>query len=200
MSGSGGSGGTSFGVPANPISALVAIAGPLVALVVNLARGCGQTCIATAGYADDAQRALSSITNQYFSIPESQRTPELQRKALEFIQQILTALARACGQPGLGSAGRRCIEERLIEGGQAPWCPNPDHRGCDWVTAFYNPIKNDPAPARNTSRPATGAVSQLPSGASFQQVAGATVQIGSQAVSMGVIMLVFAAIFLIFIA
>ena len=48
-----------------------------------------------------------------------------------------------CGNPALGDAGVRCVNERLVRGGTAPWCPSPDHRGCDYLTSTRDPIAND---------------------------------------------------------
>ena len=124
-------------LPGAIIAAVGAIAGP----IISMFNGCGQTCIQATQYANQAADALNQIKTIYFQQP-APRPKSLQVAVLAQIQQIFDALHQACGNPALGDAGRRCISERLVEGGTAPWCPTST--GCDWVTAYYRPIANDP--------------------------------------------------------
>lgn len=194
--------------PINFVPVAGQIATGLIAVAVaayKLAQGCGPTCTESSKFADQAQALLYKNMQEYFAIPDYKRTLDIQRQAMLTFEKVAQALAAACGQAALGAAGQRCISERLVEGGQAPWCPTSDHRGCDWITTMYNPIKNDPAPARNI---AAAGVSSVPAqinnavqgGGSFAQVAGAPILIGGQSISLGVVLLVIAAIILIFIA
>lgn len=126
-----------------PISkAILAMAasfvGPLTALVN---KGCGATCIQASKWADQAQAAAEDIKRQYWGTP-TPRPRSLQQNALAALQSIFQALQSACSDPALGDAGRRCLSERLVEGGTAPWCPSGT--GCDYWTAYYRPIEKDP--------------------------------------------------------
>ncbi len=114
-----------------------AFVGPMTALVN---RGCGQTCIVASKAADDATAAAEQIKQQYWGTPVP-RPRSLQQAALSALKQIADTLQAACSNPTLGDAGKRCISERLVEGGSAPWCPNG---GCDYWTTYYRPIEKDP--------------------------------------------------------
>ena len=71
----------------------------------------------------------------------SPRTKSTQQYVLSQMQQIISALQQACSSPALGAAGQRCISERLVRGGTAPWCPTGT--GCDYYTSIVDPIAND---------------------------------------------------------
>ncbi len=197
---------------ANVVPVLGQAAAGIIAVgiaMAKLAQGCGPTCTQASEFANQAEQLGARNHREYFAIPEHLRTLDIQKQAMYNFERIAQALSQACGQASLGAAGQRCIQERLIEGGMAPWCPTPDKRGCDWITTMYNPIKNDPVPAANAARGIRGnptlTVPQqvgaaIQGGGSFGEVISTPIMIGGQAVSMGVIMLVLAAIFLIFIA
>lgn len=140
------------------IAAFAAIAGP----IIGLFQGCGQTCVQATQYANQAADAMTQIANAYWS--QTVRTVAMQQAALQNMQQIMQAMQQACSNPALGSAGQRCISERLIRGGTAPWCPTPDHTGCDMWTVNYDPIAND-----------TGVVPDSPVGAGAAAIAGSSV-------------------------
>lgn len=122
------------------VLAASAAIGPAIALFTRLAQGCGETCLAASGYADEAERSLIEVNRQFFAQPTI--TPELKGKALEFVDRVLNQLRQLCSQPQLGAAGQRCISERLVKGGSAPWCPTGT--GCDWITLYRDPIANAP--------------------------------------------------------
>jgi len=125
-------------LPGAIVAAIGAIGGP----IISMFKGCGQTCVQATTYANQAATAIQQIKDTYFAQPVHYRS--VQQAALQQIQQIFDALRQACGNPALGTAGQNCISERLVRGGTAPWCPNPGHVGCDWVTSWYDPIANDP--------------------------------------------------------
>jgi len=120
-----------------------AIAGLTLAVpfIVNAFRGCGATCTAATRIADQAEMYLKANLEAYQTGPH---TVSSQQVALATAQQLLQAVQQGCSNPALMEAGQRCISERLIKGGTAPWCPTPDHRGCDWITLYVDPIANDP--------------------------------------------------------
>lgn len=127
--------------PAAPFIAAAAGIADLVGAAFKLFSGCGQSCVLSSQYADQAEAILNNLTQSYFATPIP-RPASFQANAEQSVQQILNWLQQMCSNPQLGAAGQRCISERLVEGGTAPWCPT--HTGCDWITAYYRPIANDP--------------------------------------------------------
>jgi hypothetical protein len=129
------------------VAAATGIGAAVVALVgigyaiANIFSGCGQTCVAATQDANAVEDRLNAIVSAYNGAPVHYAS--LQRGALTLILGAFQALCNGCSDPALGDAGKRCISERLIRGGTAPWCPNPGHTGCDWVTAYFDPIAND---------------------------------------------------------
>jgi hypothetical protein len=128
-----------FTGPAAPFLILAAsLVAPLGALIN---RGCGQTCIQSSQYANVTQDAISKLSAAYWAAPVRYRSMQVQ--TLAYIDQALAWLQQQCSNPALGDAGARCISERLVRGGTAPWCPSADHRGCDYLTSTRDPISND---------------------------------------------------------
>lgn len=125
-------------LPGAIVAAVGAIAGP----IISMFNGCGQTCVQATQYANQAATAVQQIHDTYMAAPVHYASA--QAGTLSQLQQIFDAMKNACGNPSLGSAGQRCISERLVRGGTAPWCTNPGHTGCDWYTTIWDPIANDP--------------------------------------------------------
>lgn len=125
--------------------------------VASMFKGCGQTCVAATEYANKAGDLMTQNRDHYLALP-TPRYRSIQLAALNNFDTTAAALNAACGQPGLGPAGQRCISERLVKGGTAPWCPTPDHRGCDWVTVLRDPIANDPNVIDDPVLSSTGSV------------------------------------------
>lgn len=96
----------------------------------------------TTQIADEATAQLQQVKQIYFSTPYN---PANQSAALGAVDQLLQAIAEGCGQTQMGEPGRRCISERLVRGGSAPWCPTGT--GCDYYTEYRDPIANDPRAA-----------------------------------------------------
>jgi hypothetical protein len=128
-----------FTGPAAPF--LIAAATLVAPLAMLMNRGCGQTCIQSSEYANQAADTLDKLGKAYWAQPVRYRSMQVQ--TLSYIDQVLNWLQQVCGDPALGDAGRRCISERLVRGGTAPWCPTPNHTGCDYLTATRDPIAND---------------------------------------------------------
>lgn len=124
---------------AGPIAAGIAVLGVALA---NVFSGCGDTCEEATQYANQAETILAQNLQTYMSAPVHYRS--LQAGALNNATVAMQALQQACSNPALGAAGQRCISERLVKGGSAPWCTLPGGVGCDWITAYYDPIANDP--------------------------------------------------------
>lgn len=125
-----------------PAAPFLLAAASMVAPIASLFKGCGATCTQATQYANQASDALTNLLNLYMSQPVHYRSA--QQATLQHMDDVFSMLQRACGNPALGPAGQRCISERLVMGGTAPWCPTPDHTGCDWITAFRMPVANDP--------------------------------------------------------
>lgn len=142
----------------------------------------------TTEIADQATAQLQEIQRVYFSTPYN---PANQQAALGATDQMLQAIQDGCGQPNMGKPGQNCISERLVRGGSAPWCPTGT--GCDYLTAYRDPIANDPRAAewamdqdmaraelqtRADSNPVGGAVADVFGANVGAQVAGAVDSIG----------------------
>lgn len=132
-----------MGTITGPVGAAI---GGLIAvgsLIANMFHGCGQTCvIATQDVNKFESQVFKPNLQAYQSSPV--HTKSLQAAALNNFDVAAKALYQACSDPSLGAAGQRCISERLVRGGTAPWCPNPGHTGCDWYALYRDPIANDP--------------------------------------------------------
>jgi hypothetical protein len=145
-----------------PVGAAIgaAAAGIILAgqLIAKQFEGCGQTCVVASQDADQVATYLTQNLQAYQSAPI--RYASLQAGALNNVDTAFTALRQACSDPNLGAAGQRCISERLVRGGTAPWCPNPGNTGCDWYALFRDPIANDPSVVPDPS-PVSSAGSSL---------------------------------------
>ena len=153
-----------LGTIGGPVGAVISGIIGIGMAVANLFKGCGQTCIQATHYADDAQKLLVANLNHYRSAPIHYAS--LQAAAANNARTVMNALYQGCSNPQLGPAGQRCISERLVKGGTAPWCPTGT--GCDWITVYLDPILNDPdvvpdpAPASATASGSNGAAGSLP--------------------------------------
>ncbi len=135
-------------------------------LVASMFKGCGQTCVVASQDADKFGALAQQNMQAYFSAP-APRPMSLQSAALNNFDTLMAALRQACSDPALGAAGQRCISERLVKGGTAPWCPTKT--GCDWITTMRDPIANDPtvpdpSPAVSSPNPLSAAASLIPAG------------------------------------
>lgn len=131
-----------FAPLAGPFAPVVMAIGSLIGPVASLFKGCGETCVQATQYANQAADAWAKIRDLYLSQPV--RTKSVQAAALYAFDQTAAQLYKACSNPALGDAGKRCINERLIKGAPAPWCDHPNHIGCDAITTIRDPIANDP--------------------------------------------------------
>ncbi len=136
-------------------AAAVPFIGPAIAGVALLASyliknsGCGQTCIQTSSWANQAQDALKQNIDAYFA--QSIRTRASQVLAMQTFDQIWAKLVQLCGDPQWGDAGKRCISDRQRGACTWPAAENSQWPGgvqkgeCfNWFAAFRDPIANDP--------------------------------------------------------
>jgi len=135
----------SYAPAAGPAAPFVAAAGAIAMLGAQIAKmfgGCGNSCVAATELANQWSDIVEQIKATYWATP-TPRYKSLQTETLKQLDGAIEWLRQGCSDPALGSAGQRCISERIVRGGTAPWCPG-DHKGCDVYTTVYDPIANDP--------------------------------------------------------
>jgi len=146
---------------------LVPIVGPALAAATMLVQhlvansGCGQTCIVTSQWANQAEDALRQNLEAYRALP-SPRTKGQQAVALANFDTIWNQLRQTCGQAGTGDAGKRCISDR-----QRGACTWKDAGACwDWFKGYRDPIANDSVvPDASITSQVSGSIDELFSGA-----------------------------------
>lgn len=118
-----------------------AIVGVTIAIVVLLraAQGCGQTCIVTSQWANEAEDLLKKNLAGYLALP-TPRPRSAQNTALSNFNVVWARLQQMCGEPATGDAGRRCIADR-----QQGACKWQDSSGqCwNWFAGYHDPIASD---------------------------------------------------------
>ncbi len=162
------SGGSVLGLTGAALSAAVPIVGAALAAATVLVQylvansGCGQTCIVTSQWANQAADALQQVMDGYFSLP-APRTEAQKALAVANFKTIWDQLKAACSQPGTGDAGRRCISDRQAGActwrqAYAPVYPGqPEIGECwNWFNGYLGPIQADkavpdPSPADEVS-------------------------------------------------
>ena len=128
-----------------------AIAGVTLAVTLILNSGCGNTCIVTSNWANEADQLLQRNIANYFAIP-APRPVEAKAQALANFDRIWNYLYQQCSNPALQEAGQRCISDR--QAGACHWrqAYTPEFPGqpqlgeCwNWFNSFRDPIEADPA-------------------------------------------------------
>lgn len=138
------------------------IAGVTIGIVALMNSGCGQTCIQTSSYANQVTNLMSQNLHGYLALP-APRTYAQQQAALANFDAMWNWLQQVCGQPSMGNAGVRCIQNQ--QPGSCPlkvssfgWQQNADgswtyHENgpsgsgtnCwNYFLGFRDPIANDP--------------------------------------------------------
>lgn len=148
--------------PAAPFLAVAGLASDLLAML-GVGSGCGQSCVLSSKYADQASQILQQNFDTYFSLPIP-RDPVAQAAALRIFDAIWADLQQACSNPALGTAGRKCISDR--QAGACTWKQTAEgaasHPGLvpaagacwNWFNGYRDAIANDPdvgAPSAATS-------------------------------------------------
>lgn len=118
------------------------------ALIKN--SGCGQTCIITSQWANQAATLLDQNIAAYFSIPVP-RSVSQQQAALANFDAIWARLVQMCSDPSTGNAGKRCISDR--QAGACTWKQTADKvppwgtpaagECWNWFNGYRDPIAND---------------------------------------------------------
>lgn len=153
--------GSMIGTAASTLLTVGAISGPVgIVLDVGAAvlefmaamgvgSGCGQTCVLSSQYANQASALLDKNIGAYFGVSPP-RPLAVQEVALANFDTIWNDLEQQCSNPQLGSAGQNCISER--QEGACHWNASPpEYPGepaagaCwNWFNAYRDPIANDP--------------------------------------------------------
>lgn len=139
-------------IPASavPIIGPAIAAAALIATLLIKNSGCGQTCIQTSAWANQAAAALQQNSDAYFALPVPRHRAN-QQLALQTFDQIWAKLVELCGDSQWGDAGKRCISDR--QAGACVWHQNrsgghpgePQMGACwNWFNGYRDPIANDP--------------------------------------------------------
>ena len=142
-----------------PAAPFVAIAGIIAEFLgtMGVGSGCGQTCVLSTQYANQAEALLRQNLAAYQAIA-TPRPLSAQTAALKNFDTIWADLEAQCSNPSLGSAGQRCISDR--ERGSTAY------GGWTWFSAYRDPIANDASvyddsASASVSAAASSAVSSL---------------------------------------
>lgn len=163
-----------------PIIGAAIVAVTILATVLIKNSGCGQTCIETSGWANQAEPLLRQNIAAYFGIA-APRSQSQQNAALANFDAIWATLVNMCSAPATGDAGVRCISDRQSGAckwnatADSPWPGGPAAGACwNWFNAYRDPIANDSnVVADSVSSIASSAVSELSSLPTWELAAAA---------------------------
>ena len=130
-------------------AAIVGIAALATYLISN--SGCGQTCIETSQWANQAEALLGQNIATYFAQP-APRSKSQQAAALAIFDSIWARLVQMCSDPSTGNAGKRCISDRQAgscayhqTADKVPAWGTPPAGACwNWFAGYRDPIEQDP--------------------------------------------------------
>ena len=136
-------------------------AGSVATALLN--SGCGNTCIVTSKWANQAEALLKQNIKAYFDIA-TPRPVSAQQAAMANFMSIWNSLQTACSATSLGTAGENCIGDR--QDGACKWKANsqpyptsPAVGECwNWWSGYYWPIANDPDVAADAQSSAAQAL------------------------------------------
>lgn len=170
-----------------------AIVGITIAIVAILRSGCGQACIVTSQWANQAEKLLEQNIQAYFALP-APRTESQRNAALNNFEVVWARLQQLCGQQGTGQAGVRCITDRQ-QGAcvwkqradspllQYPHQPQPGE--CwNWFSGYRDPIAMDSVIPDPIGDQISGAVSEVANAAG---VSPSTLMLLAAALLVGVV-------------
>jgi len=124
--------------------------------------GCGQTCVVTSQWADQAEKLLKQNLDAYMALP-TPRPRSANNTALSNFNVIWARLEQMCSDPATGDAGKRCISDR--ERGACKW-RDASGQCWNWFLGYYDPIANDTNVVEDSiSAQASDAVSSVVSAA-----------------------------------
>jgi hypothetical protein len=148
--------GSIMGITGATMTAAIPIVGAALAAAMLLTQylvansGGGITGVETSQWANQAAAALQKVLDGYFALP-APRTATQKALAVAAFNDIWKQLQAACGQPGTGNAGVRCISDRqqgacTWKQKYAPVYPGEPNIGeCwNWFNGYLGPIQADP--------------------------------------------------------
>lgn len=135
----------------SPASPFLAAAAGIASLLAQfgVGSGCGQSCVLSTQYANQAESALQQNIAAYFAIP-APRWTGYQTQAINNFMQVWNDLHSQCSNPALGSAGQRCITDRQSgactwhQTTTPPWGTPAAGQCWNWWNGYHDPIANDP--------------------------------------------------------
>jgi len=129
------------------VGAGIAAVTAIVSAILN--SGCGQSCIVTSNWANQAEQALQQNIAAYFALP-TPRSQSAQAVALANFDNIWNSLVTACSKVA-GGAGTNCIADRQSgachwkQTVNSPYPGEPAIGACwNWFLGYRDPIANDP--------------------------------------------------------
>jgi len=130
-----------------PAAPFVAVAGSIAEFLgaMGIGSGCGQTCVVSSNYANQAELLLKQNLGTYQAL-SAPRCIQAQSAAEQNFTTVWGDLEQQCSNPNLGDAGYRCIADRA-RGGKF-----------DWFVRYYDPIAQDTAVTDCAAASASGAV------------------------------------------
>ena len=157
-----------------PLAAVPVIGAAIAAISIGieliLNSGCGQTCIVTSNWANQAEQLLQQNITAYFQLP-TPRSQSQQAAALANFDQVWNYLKTQCSSPSLGQAGVNCIADRQSgachwtqpASSVPPWGTPPAGACWNWFNGYRDPIANDSPivadPVQTAATTAAGTVS-----------------------------------------
>src|SRR6185312_6013104 len=121
-----------------------------------LQSGCGQPCVVTTAWANQAEAALQQNISEYFAIA-APRPKSVQAAALANFDVIWHSLVQQCNSPALGDPGQRCITDRQAgackwhQTTTPPWGTPQQGQCWNWFNGYRDPIANDPDVVSDTA-------------------------------------------------
>lgn len=137
----------------------LAIAGIGFAIEAILNSGCGQSCVITSDWANQAEAQLQQNIAAYFALP-TPRLASVQAAALGNFDAVWNYLEQQCSQVA-GAPGQDCISDR--QSGACKWKQTttppwgtPTAGSCwNWFNGYRDPIANDPNVVQDSPIPTT---------------------------------------------
>jgi hypothetical protein len=158
-----------------------AIAAATIVIEAIMNSGCGQTCIESTSFANQANAALQQNIEAYFQPrmvsgkydPTITLTTESQAASVGNFNRFWQWLVTQCSNSQLGTAGQKCISDR--QRGSCKWTQpassvppwgSPAAGQCwDWFVGYLDPIANDTNVAPGASLLADPTAGTSPAGA-----------------------------------
>lgn len=148
---------TAAAIPASLAIPIVgaAFAGIWLGIQAILNSGCGQSCVITSNWANQAEALLKKNLAAYLALP-TPRAQSAQQAYLSNFDAVWNYLVQECSSPGLSTAGQHCISDR-----QSGGCHYHQNGQCwNWFVGYRDPIANDPNVVPDSAASlVTGAVS-----------------------------------------